>query len=212
MQPKATLATVLLSLPVLTSTALAQAPAEPPTPPLLEVRQTALTKENSVNLSPLGILSGSYGLNYERLLNGYHGLIVEGNFSSFSDSDSSSSSFGGALGYRFHWRGNQNSGFLGLNVGYYNGTGTGSVSTNSGQERTFDVDTSVASITANIGKRWAWDSGLNITFRIGAGKGYYDITTDSDDPDAQKAVKAVDDLLTVFPIAFDGELSVGYIF
>lgn len=76
----------------------------------------------------------------------------------------------------------------------------------------FDVDTTVSSITANVGRRWAWDSGLNITFRIGAGKGNYDVTTESDDPDAQEAVKAVDDLLAFLPVAFDGELSLGYVF
>ncbi|HUH04452.1 MAG TPA: hypothetical protein VML75_20795, partial [Kofleriaceae bacterium] len=66
--------------------------------------------------------------------------------------------------------------------------------------------------TGNIGKRWAWDSGLNVTLRVGAGYGNYGISTDSEDPDAQEAVALVDDLLTLIPIALDGELSVGYAF
>jgi hypothetical protein len=38
------------------------------------------------------------------------------------------------------------------------------------------------------------------------------LTTTSTDPDAQTAVKFVQDILTLLPIAFDGELSVGYTF
>ncbi len=162
-------------------------------------------------MSPLGLLSGSYGINYEKLFGGYHGLLLEGNFASSSDRDASSSSFGGTLGYRFHWRGRQDSGFLGLNLGYFSGSGEGSVGTDMSR-KTFNVNTTVSSITVNVGRRWAWDSGLNITFRIGAGKGNYDVTTDSDDPDAQDVVNAVDDLLTFLPVAFDGELSAGYTF
>lgn len=169
------------------------------------------TKENSVNLSPIGAFSGSYGINYERLISGYHGVLVEGNFGRASGDGASSSSFGGTVGYRFHWRGSQDSGFVGLNLGYFKGSGEGSV-TLGDTKKTFDVETTVSSITANIGKRWAWDSGLNVTFRIGAGKGNYDVTTDSKDPDAQKVVKTVDDLLAFLPVAFDGELSLGYVF
>ena len=66
------------------ASALAQAPSEAPAQPMPVVQQSALDKENSVNLSPLGILSGSYGLNYERLIGGYHGVLIEGNFSSSS--------------------------------------------------------------------------------------------------------------------------------
>jgi hypothetical protein len=205
------LVTILIPIPLLATTAMAQAPSEAPAEPIPAVQASALHKENSLNLSPLGILSGSYGLNYERVFGGYHGLLVEGNFARSSDDDASSSSIGGTLGYRLHWRGKQDSGFVGLNLGYYSGSGEGSVS-DGAMTKTFDVDTTVSSITANIGRRWAWNSGLNVTLRIGAGKGNYDVTTDSEDPDAQDVVKAVDDLLAFLPVAFDGELSVGYIF
>ena len=210
-RPPLTLPTLLLTAPLFVASALAQAPSEPPMAPMPEVEANALSKENSVNVSPLGVLSGSYGINYERLFGGYHGLLVEGNFGRSSSGDASSSSLGGTIGYRFHWRGNQDSGFLGLNLGYFTGSGEGTV-TNGSETKTFDVDTTVSTITANVGRRWAWKSGLNVTLRIGAGRGNYDVTTDSDDPDAQEIVKAVDDLLAFLPVAFDGELSVGYIF
>ncbi len=202
-----------LVLPIVfASRADAQSMPETSSQPIVAAEKTsALHKENSLNISPLGVLSGSYGLTYERLLQGHHGIIVEGNYASASGSDASSSSAGATIGYRYHWRGNQDSGFVGLNLGYYDGSGTATVESG-GMSTTFDMDTKVTTLTANIGRRWAWDSGLNVTFRIGLGQGNYDITTKSDDPDAQKAVELVDDLLTLFPVAFDGELSMGYIF
>lgn len=166
---------------------------------------------NSINLSPLGVLSGSYGLNYERLMGGYHGLIAEATFQHSSNDDASSTGGGLRAGYRFHWRGQQNSGFVGLMVGYSMGTADATVQNTGGMMKTFDVDAKVLEVTANIGKRWTFND-FNLTFRVGAGWGKYDITTDSTDPDAQAAVNLVDDLLTFLPVAFDGELSLGYAF
>jgi hypothetical protein len=168
-------------------------------------------RQNSVNVSPLGLIIGSYAANYERLLPGGHGFIVEGAYSRSSDSESSATSGGVGLGYRYHWRGRQNSGFVGATLGYYVGNGDATVTTNNMSE-TFDVDTKVLTMTANIGKRWAWDSGLNVTLRFGAGYGNYSVSTDSTDPDAQDAVELVDDLLQLIPVALDGELSIGYTF
>ena len=166
---------------------------------------------HSVNLSPLGVAFGSYALNYEYLLDGYHGFLVEGNFSSSSDDDTSNTSGGALLGYRLHWSGEQNSGFIGLSAAYQMGSGDGTVTVNN-EKKTFQVDSSYWAVTANVGRRWAWDWGLNITFRIGAGYGNYSFSTPSDDPDAQLAVDLTDALLTILPVAFEGELSVGYNF
>ena len=167
-------------------------------------------RANSINVNPIGAFVGSYNLNYERLM-GSHGLLVEGSFSHQGGDDSSSTNGGVNLGYRWHWRGRQNSGFLGVTLGYAMGTGEGSISDGT-TEKTFDVDTRLLAATANIGKRWAWDNGLNVTFRIGAGYGNWSVSTDDTDPDAQQVVENVDDLLTLLPIALDGELSLGYAF
>ncbi len=171
---------------------------------------TTHTRANSINVSPLGLLVGSYTVNYERLT-GSHGLFVEGAFSNQSNSDATSRGGGVNIGYRWHWRGKQDSGFLGVTAGFSMGTGTGTVETN-GMSKNFDVDTRVISVTGNVGKRWAWDNGLNLTLRIGAGYGNYQVTTDSTDPDAQDAVDVVDNLLAWLPVALDGELSLGYTF
>ncbi len=165
---------------------------------------------NSVNVSPLGLFLGSYTVNYERLM-GSHGLLVEGAFANQSNNDATSRNGGINVGYRWHWRGKQNSGFLGVTAGFSMGTGTGTVDSN-GMSKSFDVNTRIFSVTGNVGKRWAMDNGLNLTLRIGAGYGNYDVSTDSTDPDAQGAVDVVNNLLTWLPVAFDGELSLGYTF
>ncbi len=168
-------------------------------------------REHSVNLNPLGVISNNYTLNYERLFGGTHGLLVEPSFGYASDSDSSSTAFGLDLGYRWHWSGEQDSGFLGVNVGYSVGSGEATVTVNDISE-TFDVDVSQFRVLANIGRRWAFDFGLNITARIGAGYGDWSVSTDSTNESAQQAVKMVDTVLEFLPFAFDGELSLGWIF
>ena len=174
-------------------------------------KQAPTEKQNSINVSPIGLVFGSYSLNYERLVNRHHGFIVEGDYARLSDDESEQATFGGNIGYRYHWSGGQDSGFVGLNVGYAQGTGEASTTTND-VTKTFDVDSTVTRVTANVGRRWAWNSGFNITLRVGAGYGDYTITTQSADPEALDAAKNIDDLLTVFPVAIDGELSVGWAF
>lgn len=167
----------------------------------LVAEQSVAQPVNSVNLSPLGLLIGGYNLNYERLLGGYHGVLVESSFVS----NSTTSTFGGSLGYRFHWRGKQDSGFVGVNLGHSRGTAEAS---KEGATQVHDVDLVASSLTVNVGRRWAWESGLNITFRIGAGRGSYEATTDSTDLEAKEAAAELSSL----SVAFDSELSLGYNF
>lgn len=174
--------------------------------PTEEAQDTGPGK-HSINFSPIGIIFGAYKLNYEYLYNGTHGLLAEGAFGYASDDDVSVTTFGGGAGYRWHWRGRQNSGFLGANLGYQGGSATVTVN-----DSEFDLDASRFIVVANVGKRWAWDFGLNITFRLGAGYGSWDFSTDSSDPDAREAVQNAEDIVELIPIALDGELSLGWIF
>jgi hypothetical protein len=162
--------------------------------------------KNTINLSPLGVLVGDYALTYERLA-GSHGLIVEGIGSRSAGDAGSSLSFGGGVGYRWHWRGRQNSGFLGLMVAQR--FGTGSVTENN---MTHDMSVRSTTVTANIGKRWALTPAVNVTFRIGAGWGNHVATAKEDTMEAKQAEELMNDILSFLPIGFDGELSVGYAF
>lgn len=207
----------LAATTLLASAAYAQEPAPdaPDVEPAAEASDSALTKSNSVNLSPLGIAIGSYALNYEHMFDGGHGVLAEGLLSISSDDDASSTAYGGGVGYRWHWNGTQNSWFTGVNLSYLVGNGDATVERTSNGMTTrekFDVSLTEFAATANIGRRWAFDFGLNITFRVGAGYANRDVSTDSDDPLAQDAVQLMDDLLNFIPVALDGELSVGWVF
>lgn len=177
--------------------------------PVAESKEDAQPfKNHSVNANPFGLLAGSYSFNYVYLTPEGNGFVGELSYSSSSSTDGSESSATGAgLGYRWHWNPKQQSGFIGAQLAY--GVGTGSAQVNGTK---FDVDTTALTVTANIGKRWQWDSGFNITFRIGGGWGSYSASTDDESPDAQKATELVNDLLSLLPIAIDGELSAGWTF
>ncbi|HUH06075.1 MAG TPA: hypothetical protein VML75_28995, partial [Kofleriaceae bacterium] len=125
------LAAAAAALTLLASSASAEEP--------LVVEQPA-ERQNSINVSPLGLVFGSYAANYERLTPGGHGILIEGAYSRSSDDESSATSGGVGVGYRWHWRGKQNSGFVGATLGYYVGNGEATVTTN-GMSESFDVDT-----------------------------------------------------------------------
>lgn len=164
--------------------------------------------KNTVNVSPLGVLVGDYALTYERLFGGSHGVIVEGIGSRAANDTGSSLQFGGGVGYRWHWRGRQNSGFLGLMLAQRFGSGT--VTDTNGMEHGMSVRSTT--VTANIGKRWALTPAVNVTFRIGAGWGNHKATAKGDSMEAKQAEELMNDILAFLPIGFDGELSVGYAF
>jgi hypothetical protein len=184
------------------------APAVAPTQavPLLALAE----RQQSVNLSPLGVAFGSYALNYEYLAKDGHGLLAEASFGTGKDSaGNTTSDFGAGVGYRYHFAGGQSSWFAGPLLSYSAGNGTGTVSVNNGPTKAFDVNYSSVAVTANIGRRWVFADLINVTFRIGGGKAFRTFSTTSSDPDAQLAVDLVQKIVDFLPIAFDGELSVG---
>jgi hypothetical protein len=195
---------ILASLVLAPAVALAQ-PAEPAA---ITASTAPAERVHSINLDPMGVVVGAYNANYEYLA-GHHGLIAEGGFYSGGDADSHVTTYGAALGYRLHWRGRQNSGFIGAMLGFSGGS---AVAASDDMSSTFDISVKEASATINVGKRWQLDMGLNVTFRIGAGYAKRWFSTTSMDPDAQQAVETVEDIMAFLPVAFDGELSLGYSF
>lgn len=201
---KIIIAALVASVPTI---AFAQAPAAPE--PLV-VEKTA-EPANSINVSPLGLVAGNVALTYEHLFGGTHGLIVEGVWSRSSDDNGDSMQFGGSVGYRWHWRGRQNSGFLGAT--FTQTVGSGSVTENlNGAEMTHDMSVRSTMITGNIGKRWMLTDAINITARLGLGWGSHVATAKEDTQEAKDAEELMNDILAFLPIGFEGELSLGYAF
>ena len=197
----------LLAVPFITSIAAADTTATAPA----VTAQAARERTISINLDPAGVLQGYYGGNAE-WLHGSHGLLVEASYFRKSDDTSSVSGASGTVGYRWHWRGRQNSGFLGVNTSVGIGSAATTTTSSAGQMMTWDLSVRTIAVTGNIGKRWQFDNGLNVTGRIGAGWASRTASTSSSDPDAKAAAQTVEDILAFLPIAFDAELSLGYAF
>jgi hypothetical protein len=187
----------LLSLPAVASAE--EAPAAAVSKPA--------ERRHSVNVSPLGIAFGAYSVNYEHLFAGGHGLLVEGSYAHDTDDDIGTSSWGGALGYRWHTNGTQDSLFLGVTAAYSQGHGYMII-----DDERYEVDLASKGVTVNVGKRWQTAGGLNVTLRIGGGWGEHTVDADTSDPDGQRAEDDVNDFLELFPFAVEGELSIGYSF
>jgi hypothetical protein len=162
---------------------------------------------NSVNLNPIGFLFGAYSVNYERLIDGSHGFIGELSYSSSTSDNSSTSAFGFRAGYRWHWSQSQNSGFVGAMLAYENGTAEQTI-----EGSKYDVTLSAPSVSLNIGRRWAWTGGFNITLRFGVGRAFRTLSTSDKSEEAQEAITELNKLLDAIPVTLDSELSVGWIF
>ncbi len=167
---------------------------------------------NSINVSPLGLVAGNIALTYEHLFGGMHGVIVEGVMNRSSNDDGDQMQFGGSVGYRWHWRGRQNSGFLGVTFTQTVGSGSVTETSSTGAEMTHDMSVRSTMLTANIGKRWMLTDAINITARLGLGWGHHVATAKENTPDAKEAEELMNDILAFLPIGAEGELSVGYAF
>ncbi len=176
------------------TTALADGGVPPEAGPAASVQ--ADEPKNSINL-------GLFTANYERLVGGAHGLIGELNFAGLIFKEGS---WGGDVGYRWHWFSRQDSWFVGVNVGYDRGTEQGKLTEDA--PASYDYKYQLISVVPNIGKRWTWGSGWNVTFRIGTGYGLYNFAHNSSDPAVMEQSKKAQD--QQLPIAFDGELTIGY--
>jgi len=110
------------------------------------------------------------------------------------------------LNYRWHFSGALESVFLGSYLRYrvYKGHGTS-------EETKFEFTLPELTVGLNIGKRWVWDSGFNITFALGYGisKSSRDI-----DPNSDTFKSTLENFEKEYDFVgpFLGEFSLGYAF
>jgi hypothetical protein len=163
---------------------------------------------DSVNLG-LGTVWGSPSITYQHLFAGGHGLVIGANAFYATHEIGNGMGAGGSVGYRWHWRGRQDSGFLGLHAGFDRDRAPMRITID---EMTEDavVDISTFYLVGNIGKRWMLNDDVNITARIGGGLALRRLGTDAED--AEPLVGVMNALVGVIPVTVDGELSVGYTF
>lgn len=169
-------------------------------------------KDDSINVSPFGLLFGNLYVTYEKLYNGTHGLIVDVGFGRSSGDGGDEMHGAAGVGYRWHWRGRQNSGFLGVMFHQTYGHGEMTYNPGAADEMSYDMSVRSTMLTGNVGKRWMLGDSLNITLRLGLGWGHHVASADEDTAEAREAEEDMNAILSLLPIGFDGELSLGYNF
>lgn len=162
---------------------------------------------HSINLG-VGTVWASPSITYEHLFPGGHGLLIGANafYSVLLDGGMGA---GGSVGYRWHWNGRQDSGFIGLHAGFDRDLSPVRITIDEMTEES-DINITTFYLVANIGKRWLVRDNVNITARIGGGMALRYFDTDADD--IEPVVGVMQDIIGNFPMTVDGELSVGYTF
>jgi len=219
------LAALALASSLLTTAGIAAAQpaafAPGPAPAATVAAQTSVeTRHHSINVSPLGLIGGGFNANYE-YLSGRHGVIVELGTSDWTSEYTSTvngqvveqeetsgrhATLG--VGYRLHFGGRQAGWFLGAMLHHNVGTAKIHNVDNGREVNEADIAYQSTTVTANVGRRFMLTRNLNLTARLGVGGAERKVT---DDDASATAVAELNDTLD-FPLAVDGELSLGWSF
>jgi hypothetical protein len=166
-------------------------------------------QRNVLSLSPLGLLLGRVRLNYEQLFSDRHGFLLEAVVTPEIFTGFDFVSAGGGLGYRWYWGGPGSSGFVGGHLSFEQGSGRLKAVVDD-KERVYEGRVRRFSLVPVIGKRWIFTEHFLMTARIGVG---YASTRYIPDANANAdTVENLRDFARKFPIAIEGELSLGYRF
>jgi hypothetical protein len=174
----------------------------------------AFAPHHALGVSVMGVFGftrtnlGPFTLSYEWIVDDHWGIFVEGHFLHFHGHPVHINVTGGAAGVRYHFFGLRHSPFVGIAGGYHHGFGR--IDHVGGQA--LPVTASQPFVVAHAGYRWVWPFGLNVTVRIGAGYGPYEVHGSDGTPEADAAVLAAREAIGFTPVAIDSELSVGYSF
>lgn len=164
----------------------------------------------AINMCPGGIIFGIYSVNYEYLLNQTHGLVARFDYESVSETLSDdtiikANGYGFTFNYRWHFSGAMESFYIGSYVRYkvYNGDANGSTK--------FDFTLQEYTLGLNVGKRWVWNSGINVNCAFGYGISTLNKETDPTSSANEATLdKFINDYTFIDP--FYGEVSIGYTF
>jgi len=164
----------------------------------------------AINMCPGGIVFGVYSINYEYLFGQTHGLVARFDYESVSETLSDdiidADGYGFTLNYRWHLSGAMESLYLGSYLRYkiYNGTGT------SGLE-SFNFTLRDLTLGLNVGKRWVWNSGINVNCAFGYG---FSTLSQETEPTSSSIDATLNEFINEYTFIdpFYGELSIGYAF
>lgn len=189
-------------------------------------REPPPARKNVISFNPLEALFESYFFNFEHLIAGRHGAVLEAgyigsyNMSEWPGKNSASwkAYHGYTVGiqYRLHFAERLDSLFIGffMKTGSLAGTilstdGPGIVFTSTQGQPPIAFSSSYQIIGLNIGHRFLWEPGVTITLRLGAGAIFttYRYSTEDFQPNRTVFAEKFDNFLR-----FDSEISFGFAF
>jgi hypothetical protein len=176
----------------------------------LNLNPEANSVSQAINSCPGGIAFGIYSFNYEYLFDNYNGVVARFDYESQADSYKSGSidatGMAFIINYRRHLSGELESLFIGSYLRYrvYSGDG------NTGDTR-FDFTMPEYTLGINVGKRWVWNNGFNITFALGYGISTSEVNSSVNSAAVKNTIDALKDEYA-FLSPFMGEFSLGYAF
>lgn len=166
--------------------------------------------KHAINSCPGAVAFGIFSLNYEHLFHPNHGLVGRFDYEAipktYTDARIESNGVAFILNYRWHISGELKSVFLGAYARYRIYSGSGTI-----EATAFDFTLPETTFGLNVGKRWVWKSGFNLTLAFGYGFSF-------ENRDATPTNEAIESSLDQFEKAYDfidpflGEFSIGYAF
>lgn len=168
------------------------------------------TFKHALNTCPAALAFGIYSINYEYRFSEHHGLVGRFDYEAipktYTDAAIESSGVAYILNYRWHLSGAMKSTFLGAYTRYRVYDGNGSIASTD-----FDFKIPETTFGLNVGKRWVWRSGFNLTLAFGYG---FSVENRESDP----TNNAIESSLNAYEKEYDfidpflGEFSIGYAF
>jgi len=166
--------------------------------------------KHSISMCPVAVAFGIYSVNYEYLHNQKHGLVTRFDYEAipknYTDASIESSGYSLLVNYRYHFKKQMNSCFVGAYGRYRQFDGEGNINNTRFTFKMPDV-----SFGINAGKKWVWKSGFTITFALGYG-------ISNEDWNSNPNTKIVNDKIEEYRDDYDftdpfyGEFSIGYSF
>lgn len=164
----------------------------------------------AVNMCPGGIIFGIYSVNYEYLVGRKHGLVARFDYESVSetlsdDTITKANGYGFTFNYRWHFSSAMESFYIGSYARYkiYKGDANGLTK--------FDFTLQEYTLGLNAGKRWVWNSGINLNIAFGYGiSSLIEETEPSNSYNESTLDKFINDFTHIDPLY--GEISIGYAF
>lgn len=166
--------------------------------------------KHAINICPIAPLFGIYAVNYEYLFSPKNGIVARVEYEdvpkAYTDANIESNGMAFSLNYRRHIAGELESLFWGAYARYRTYKGNGETDIES-----FDFTLPSFTIGLNVGKRWIWNSGFNLT--VSAGYGY-----STDNRKTTPSSTAINDAIDQLEKEYDfmsplyGELSIGFAF